>query len=245
MRFARPIQRATTVWLNSSDGPGRDKQRKETPGCDLLQALLPKVLKPLAAEVQHPEAFYAGWRLVAIDGTQFSLRNTSEALAHTTKAAATGTQDEAAFAKINTAVLVELGTHNPLTAVCCWQGTGELTLARSCLEAVPPGSLLLADRLYGCGDFLAEAPDTLAPGGSQFIVRVKANLFKELKTHLHGMNSLLRAQRIAAGVQEIMALILAAAVVARQRMKVADGAGVSPLRVTLQKGQCANQQITL
>ncbi len=38
--------------------------------------LMVRALRPLAELKRQPETFYRGWRLVALDGTQFSLSNT-------------------------------------------------------------------------------------------------------------------------------------------------------------------------
>ena len=81
---------------------------------EVFAALLEAALVPLAESARHPEAFYAGQRLVGIDGTQFSCGNTPRILGTMTKAASR--RFEAAFAKLGCAVLVELGTHAPLAA---------------------------------------------------------------------------------------------------------------------------------
>ena len=44
---------------------------------EMFALLLEKVLPPLADPAKHPGAFYQGFRLTAIDGTKFNLRNTS------------------------------------------------------------------------------------------------------------------------------------------------------------------------
>ena len=72
----------------------------------------------------------------------------------------------AAFPKFMTAVLLELGTHQPLAAQCeqAPQGraSAEITLAKKLLEHLPRQgpSLLMADRLYGGAGFIASAPAT-------------------------------------------------------------------------------------
>ena len=50
---------------------------------DLFAELLRRVLRPKATR-RHPDAFWRGWRLVALDGTQFSLNNTPQITAATT-----------------------------------------------------------------------------------------------------------------------------------------------------------------
>lgn len=57
--------------------------------------------------------------------------------------------------------------------------------------------------------------------------------FRELKTHVHGANSLLHAQTVESAAMEVMALLLAAAVLAGQRLGVAEAATVPALKISL------------
>ena len=72
----------------------------------------------------------------------------------------------AAFAKITTGVLLELGLHNPLAAAIGRSGQSEWALALELLAQVPKQALLLADRLHGCAAFVAaaQAPAQLSAG---------------------------------------------------------------------------------
>jgi hypothetical protein len=81
---------------------------------EIFADLLQRVLRPKATVRRHPDAFWRGWRLVALDGTQFSLTNTPQV--HATKRKARTRRGRAAFAKITAAVLLELSLHNPLAA---------------------------------------------------------------------------------------------------------------------------------
>jgi hypothetical protein len=131
---------------------------------------------------QHLEAFWRGWRLVALDGTQFSLINTPQILA--TCAKARTRRGRAAFAKITTAVLLELGLHNPLAAAIGRHGESEWALAQRLLAQLPKRALLLGDRLYGVAAFLVHARAACTRVGSHFLVRpsrsVKPRLIKRL-----------------------------------------------------------------
>lgn len=146
---------------------------------EFMHQLLRRVLRPLATVQEQPESFYQGLRLLAVDGTQWRLRNTEAMLAGQRKRHTNGrgAQVPAAYLAMHSAVLLEVGTHQPL-ALECDQSTpqgaqeGELTLARRTLTALPAGpSLLLADRLYGNASFLADVEDA-APGRAQALVRV-------------------------------------------------------------------------
>jgi hypothetical protein len=131
-------------------------------------------LRPKAQAEKHPDAFYKGWHLVALDGTQFSVSNTPQMLASLTKAVSR--RLGAAFAKLGVVVLVELGTHNPLAAAIGIAGDSEQSLAKELLPAIPERSLLLADRLYGVGAFLVLWTAALAERSGHFLVRVSRNL---------------------------------------------------------------------
>src|SRR6185436_16033200 len=90
---------------------------------EIFAELMRRALRSRASAQKHREAFWRGWRLVAVDGTQFSLINTPQITA-TTKKARTR-RGRAAFAKITTAVLLELGLHNPVAAAIGRGGQSE------------------------------------------------------------------------------------------------------------------------
>ena len=131
-------------------------------------------LRTLAQATTHPEAFWRGWRLVALDGTQFSLTNTPQIKAKARKAKSR--RGRAAFAKITTGVLLELGLHNPLAAALGRGGQSEWALALELLTQVPAQALLLADRLHGCAAFVAAALAACEKVGSHFLIRARTNI---------------------------------------------------------------------
>src|SRR5712691_7204049 len=53
---------------------------------EIFADLMRRALRPRASTRQHREAFWRGWRLVALDGTQFSLINTLQVTAMIAKA---------------------------------------------------------------------------------------------------------------------------------------------------------------
>ena len=130
--------------------------------------LMRRVLRPTATRRQ-PEAFWRGWRVVALDGTQFSLTNTPQITATTTKARTR--RGRAAFAKLTTAVLLEVGLHNPLAAGIGRHGESEWALAQRLLAQLPTRALLLGDRLYGVAAFVVHARAACARVGSHFLLR--------------------------------------------------------------------------
>ena len=131
-------------------------------------------LRARAQTAAHPEAFWRGWRLVALDGTQFSLTNTPQI--HATACKAKSRRGRAAVAKITTGVLLELGLHNPLAAAIGWGGQSEWALAPELLDQLPARALLLADRLHGCAAFVAVALVACAKVGSHFLIRARTNI---------------------------------------------------------------------
>jgi len=135
---------------------------------EIFAELMRRLLRPQATRRQR-EAFWRGWRLVALDGTQFSLTNTPQITATTTKARTR--RGRAAFAKLTTAVLLELGLHNPLAAAIGRHGESEWALAHQVLAQLPQRALLLADRLYGVAAFVVHARAACARVGSHFLLR--------------------------------------------------------------------------
>lgn len=132
--------------------------------------LMRRVLRPKATRRQR-EAFWRGWRLVALDGTQFSLTNTPQVLA--TRQKARTRRGRAAFAKIWTTVLLEVGLHNPLAAAIGRHGESEWALAQRLLAQLPSRALLLGDRLYGVAAFVAHARAACQRVGSHFLFRAR------------------------------------------------------------------------
>jgi hypothetical protein len=45
---------------------------------EVFAQLMRRVLRPLANRRRHPEAYWRGWRLTALDGTQFNVTNTPQ-----------------------------------------------------------------------------------------------------------------------------------------------------------------------
>lgn len=136
---------------------------------EIFAELMRRALRPRATPRRHRDAFWRGWRLVALDGTQFSLINTPQITATLRKARTR--RGRAAFAKITTAVLLEVGVHNPLAAGIGRGGESEWALAHRLLAQLPKQALLLGDRLYGVVAFVVQAQAACARVGSHFLLR--------------------------------------------------------------------------
>jgi hypothetical protein len=148
---------------------------------EIFADLLRRALRPRATRRQR-DAFWRGWRLVALDGTQFSLTNTPQITATAPKAKTR--RGRAAFAKLTTAVLLELGLHNPLAAGIGRHGESEWALALRLLTQLPKGALLLGDRLYGCAAFAVHAAAACTHVGSHFLLRARASIKPRVVTRL-------------------------------------------------------------
>lgn len=136
--------------------------------------LLRRAWRPRATRQRQPEAFWRGWRLLALDATQFSLTNTPQIQGVLRKAKSR--RGRAAFAKLTVDVLLEVGLHNPRVAALGRHGQSEWELARGLLSQLPKAALLLADRLHGCSAFAAEALAACTRVGSHFLFRARSNV---------------------------------------------------------------------
>ena len=150
---------------------------------EIFADLMRRALRPRATPTQHREAFWRGWRLTALDGTQFSLINTPQITATVEKARTR--RGRAAFAKITAAVLLEVGLHNPLAAAIGRKGESEWALAQRLLAQLPKRALLLGDRLYGVAAFAVHALAACERVGSHLLLRAsrstKPHVIKRLR----------------------------------------------------------------
>jgi hypothetical protein len=140
----------------------------------VFEELMQWALRPRARRRARGDGFWRNWRLVALDGTQFSLCNTPQNQGAVAKARTR--RGRAAFAKLVTGVLLELGLHNPLAAAIGRQGESEWQLAGRLLAHLPARALLLADRLHGCAAFAAAALAACQRVGSHLLLRARSNL---------------------------------------------------------------------
>jgi hypothetical protein len=152
-------------------------QRRERLPQALFTDLLMAGLAPLAEPQRHPDAFYRGWRLVGVDGTEASVMNTPD---NQKLPKAGSRRGKAAFAKLKLVTAVELGLHNPLAAQIGTLRDYEVALALQWWPRLPPHSLVIIDRLYGVaqhvGDILA------ASAGRDLALLVRAR--SDVKAHL-------------------------------------------------------------
>lgn len=109
-----------------------------------LSDLLDRVCLPLANAKQHPEAFFAGLRLVAIDGSNFEVPDEAGNIKEFGyPGSRTG---HAAYPQAQCAVLIECASHAILAANLGAYRASEWSICEPLLSRLQPGMLLLADR---------------------------------------------------------------------------------------------------
>jgi Insertion element 4 transposase N-terminal/Transposase DDE domain len=113
-------------------------------GWQPLQELMDQHCLPMADPASHPEAFFAGLRIVAIDGSNFELPDEAanvEAFGY--PGSRTG---HAGYPQAQCAVLVECATHAIFGATIGAYGTEEFKLCKQLLPKLDASMLCLADR---------------------------------------------------------------------------------------------------
>jgi hypothetical protein len=134
-----------------------------------LAALFDRACVPLATPGTRG-AFYRNWRLVSIDGTTIDVADTG-ANAGVFGRAGTGRGDGSAFPQLRVVALGECGTHAVIAAAMDSYDVGEVTLAKSMIDALGPGMLCLADRGFTAHPLFAAAAAT----GADLLWRAKGN----------------------------------------------------------------------
>jgi hypothetical protein len=189
------------------DAPGDSacSERRQRLPWQVFAELMRRALRPLAAPRRHPECFWLGWRLVAVDGIPFSLYNTPRNNAAPPKAKSR--RGRAAFAKIVTSVLLEVGLRNPLAAAIGHDGRSEWELTRSLLAQLPKRSLLLADRLHGRAAFATQAVAACQRVGGHFLIRARSNIKVRTLQRLPDGSRLVELPVRAKGSRKILRLL--------------------------------------
>lgn len=113
-------------------------------GAAPLKALHERACLPLADATTHPHAFYAGLRLMAIDGSHFEIADEARNVAAFGRPGSrTGF---AAYPQAQCAVLVECATHAIVAAQLGAYRQAEWALCEPLLEHLTPDMLCLADQ---------------------------------------------------------------------------------------------------
>ena len=150
-----------------SDKALRDLRRRL--GVAPVEALFEVLADPIA-QPRTPGVLFCRFRTVAFDGcTSIKVPDTGRNRSWLGKmTAALGTTG---YPAVELMALVETGTRGLLGAVFGPPATGETDYARKLLGLLGRDMLVLADRGFDGGDFLAELANT----GAQFLVRLRSN----------------------------------------------------------------------
>lgn len=138
-------------------------------GSQPLEALFAQACVPLAT-ADTAGAFYRDWRLLSIDGTTIDVANTPEN-AGVFGRAGTGRGEGSAFPQLRMVALGECGTHAIIAAAMDSYDVGEVTLAKTMIDGLAPGMLVLADRGFTGHPLFAAAAAT----GADLLWRAKSN----------------------------------------------------------------------
>ena len=134
-----------------------------------LHELMRRCCQPMGQLALHPESFYNGLRLVAIDGSNFELPDTAD---NVTGFGRPGSRTGVAgYPQAQCAVLMECGTHAIIGANLGPYRASEWEVCQSLLEYLKPGMLCLADRGFSGYEYWADASAT----GAQLLWRCPAN----------------------------------------------------------------------
>ena len=138
-------------------------------GAAPLQEVASRVCVPMAQERLHPEAFYRGLRLVAIDGSNFELPDTADNVqAFGRPGSRTGV---AGYPQAQCAVLVECATHAIIGANLGPYRASEWAVCEPLMGRLVSGMLCLADRGFSGYEHWARASAT----GAHLLWRCPAN----------------------------------------------------------------------
>ena len=130
-------------------------------GAAPLAELVRRCCVPLAWVEDHPEAFYRGLRLVAVDGSSFELPDESDnAATFGYPGSRTSVAGHAGYPQARCAVLVECATHAILGANLGPYRSGEWELCVPLLAHLGPGMLCMADRGFNGFDHWRQAQAT-------------------------------------------------------------------------------------
>lgn len=137
-------------------------------GVPILASVYRKVVRCLCS-VQTPDAFYAGRRLVAVDGFVLNLPD-SDANRRAFKKPKNGTS-LGAFPQVRIVALCEVGSRIFFSFLAKPISCGEVTMAKCIYRHLPPASLLLFDIGFCCYELMKQVIDR----ESDFLGRCKPN----------------------------------------------------------------------
>ena len=188
--FPHESYRSTMKILMSTFGRGTQGYRVPTTGSignarrrlgsEPIETVVRAVLQPRAEE-DTIGAWYQQWRLVAVDGTTFTVPDTDENEREFGRPGSGRGEGKTAYPQIQAACLVELGTHAVFDGRLDSYAAAESMLIEEMFPSFCPGMLVLADRHIYSFDRWAKAVAT----GADLLWRVASNLVLRPVEHLH------------------------------------------------------------
>lgn len=143
-------------------------QARSRLGWEPLRRLHDEVVKPIAAAATKG-AWYRGLRLVSVDGSTMEIAD--EAANEAAFGRPGASRGQSAFPQLRFVSLVENGTHVLFGTQLGPYASGEITLAKTVLNALGKGMLCLADRNFFGFALWVQARST----GAELLWRVKIN----------------------------------------------------------------------
>ena len=138
-------------------------------GAEPFRLLFARTAVP-AGTVDTPGVFYAGLRVVTVDGFTLDLPDTDEN-AEFFGRGGNGSESKNPYPQLRALALAESGTRVLLAATYGPSGVGEQTLAEDLLPALGPGMLVLADRNFASFKLWR----AVAATGAQLVWRMSAS----------------------------------------------------------------------
>jgi hypothetical protein len=179
--FPQESYRSTMKILMGSFGRGVEGSRVPTAGAlgnarrrlgsDAVEAIVREVIRPVASRETYG-AWYEDWRLVAFDGSTFTVPDTEENEVAFGRPGSGRGEGKGAYPQVQTACLVELGTHAVFDARLDRYSTSETELIEEMFGSLQAGMLVLADRGIYSFHRWERAVDT----GADLLWRVASNL---------------------------------------------------------------------
>jgi hypothetical protein len=114
-------------------------------GADPVETIVRQVIRPVA-NIDTQGSWYQDWRLVAFDGTTFTLPDTKENDEEFGRPGSGRGEGKGAYPQAQAACLVELGTHSVFDARLEPYRVSENKLIEEMFTSLRPGMLVLADR---------------------------------------------------------------------------------------------------
>jgi Insertion element 4 transposase N-terminal/Transposase DDE domain len=144
-------------------------------GVEPLVALMQRACVALAVPATHPEAFYAGLRLVALDGSTFEVPDAAD---NAQQFGYPGARNgHAGYPHAQCAVLVECATHAILDASMGAYRDSEWEVCKPLLRSLKEDMLCLADRGFKAYEYWSQARAT----GAQLLWRCRSD--RQLPVH--------------------------------------------------------------